>query len=234
MNKKIIAGIFTFSLLFTLCTSSTISVYAEDSSETKTESSSKNNDPVVYTGYVLPTSECASILLNRYFYCNDVESVGIMYSTDSDLTIDVKIKEVTGYFFTFSASLRDLQSDTTYYYQAFVNTADGQILGEIKSFKTLKPLNVTTGDAVSVTSTSATIENNEYRNISLAFRTGIGYSTTSTDNAEKKVTCYKLSGYSLKLTNLEPDTTYYYYTFVQTLYGNIFKGELKSFTTLPK
>jgi len=232
MNKKIIAGIFTFSLLFTLCTSKAVSVYAEDSNETTTESSSKSNDPVIYTGYALPTSECASILLNRYRYCSDIESVGIMYSTDSELAVDVKIKEINSYFSTFSASLKDLRSDTTYYYQAFVNTADGQILGQIKSFKTLKPLNVTTGDAASVTSTSATIENNKYKNISLVFKTGIGYSTTETDDADKKVNCYRLSGYSLKLTNLEPNTTYYYYTFVKTLYGNTFKGELKSFTTL--
>ncbi len=231
MNKKIIAGLFVFSLLFTVGTTSTVSVYADDSNSTT--STTKSNDPVVRTGYAVPTSTSVSILVNAFRYCNNFENVGIIYSPDSEMESDVMSKEVNSYFSTFSAVLKDLKPSTTYYYYAYVNTPDGQIKGEKRSFKTLKPTNVTTGDAVSVTATSATIQSNAYKNIILPIKCGIGYSTKSTDNADNKISVYKPSNFSLKLNDLQPNTTYYYYTYVYNIYGSLFKGEIKSFTTLP-
>lgn len=234
MNKKIIAGIFTFSLLFTVCASPAMTVYADDDDSTVVEAVEEENDPIVNTGYSLPTSDCVTILMNRYRYCNDVEDVGLIYGTDKNLENDVETKEVNSYFSVFSAVLSDLEPGTTYYYRAYANTADGMILGEIKSFKTLNPRNVTTGNASSITATSATIKSNSYKNVSLAYRCGVGFDTEETDVADRRVSTFSRTSFSVKLNKLEPDTTYYYYTYVSTLFGNTFKGELKSFTTLPE
>ncbi|MCL2320506.1 MAG: fibronectin type III domain-containing protein [Oscillospiraceae bacterium] len=253
MNKKFIAGLIAFSLLFSISVKSATSVFASEIDTTTTSTDVVEiepvttsvdevtndttekvvHDPVVNTGYALPTSTSASIIINSFRYFDSHDSVGIMYSTDSNVLDNVITKEVNSYFGYFSGILKDLEPSTTYYYRAYVNTSDGQVLGEIKSFTTLKPSNVTTGDAVSVTSTSATIQDNSYKNIIIPLKSGIGYSTKSTDSAENKISGYKPSKFSIKLTKLQPNTTYYYYTYVYNIYGNCFKGEIKSFTTLP-
>ncbi len=228
MKKRLISCFLTLGLMFGMVAISPSSVLAEESS------TKEKKDPIVRTGVAMPTSTSANIVLNNFRYFDDYDEVGIMYSTDKELTQDVKMIEARAFFSSFSAYLKDLEPSTTYYYRAFVNSENGQVTGEKRSFKTLASINVTTGNAVSVTSTTATIEGNKYKNILLPMKSGIGYSTTETDDADDRVLGYKYSNFSTKLKDLQPNTTYYYYTFVYNVYGKCYKGEVKSFTTSPQ
>lgn len=90
---------------------------------------------------------------------------------------------------------------------------------------------VITGDAVNILANSATINNNTFSGISgTIYSVSVQYSTSAAFTSVTTVTGTISSPYSVNLTGLQQNTTYYYRASVSASSGQ-FVGEIKSFTT---
>ena len=159
----------------------------------------------------------------------------ILYGTSSSLsfvgsTITSTTTNSTG---SFSIGLTGLKPNTTYYYQA-AYVGDGQnYTGSVKSFTT-KNVSVTTGSATNITTNSATV-NGTISGMSLPATATILYDTSSSlsfvGSHITSTTTNSSGSFSINLTGLKGNTTYYY----QAVYvgdGQNFTGTVKSFTTM--
>ena len=147
-------------------------------------------------------------------------------------------------------TLLNLTPNTTYYYRAVVSTSNGNLSGDIKSFTTPNYINcryVTTGDATDITTNTAKIVDNFY---STSFFTGkaaeegvqlrkdqtlTGAPFYKADSTYVKTGDTTNTYFSVNITGLQPNTTYYYRAYVlNSATGNYHLGlETKSFTTGP-
>ncbi len=114
----------------------------------------------------------------------------------------------------FSADLSDLSPGTTYYLRARADGDGDPVYGEEKSFTTLTmPPSVTTNDATSVATTSATLSGDltslgtaESVTVSFEWGTASGsYTYTTADQAGTST-----GAFSADLSGLSPGTTYYF------------------------
>jgi hypothetical protein len=123
----------------------------------------------------------------------------------------------------------------------YVMVTNGNIVGDvlkadfaIPAFKGVLPklAAVHTGDPANVTATGATIVDNSYVGITGNINfVGVQYSTSPTMAGQTTARAASVTNpFSIDLTGLAPDTTYYYRAGVGTSGGNLF-GEVKSFTT---
>ena len=82
--------------------------------------------------------EAVTATLNGKFYCmdaNDITSYGFVYGTSATNLTSTVSATANGH--SFSTIVNGLSGNTTYYYKAFVTTADGTYYGEVKQFVTL-------------------------------------------------------------------------------------------------
>ena len=157
---------------------------------------------------------------------------GIIYGTSSTLSSSNGSMKSTSSAGSYSIILSGLNSNTTYYYRAFVEEKGNYKYGEISSFKTtVSSVSVTTGSATNITSCSATL-GGSIDGADQSLDCGIIYGTSSTlssTNGTKKSTTSN-SDFSLSVTGLKAQTTYYYRAYV-IVGGEYRYGEVRSFTT---
>jgi hypothetical protein len=137
-----------------------------------------------------------------------------------------------------------LTPNTTYYYIAMADIADKTVYGEMKSFTTLDiTASVDTTDPTEITSTTATISGSLTVNSveTLNRNVRILYSDTSSTLGEliayssySYVSTDENGQFTYTLSNLSPETTYYYVVCARVGYQKYYKefySEVKSFTT---
>jgi hypothetical protein len=132
---------------------------------------------------------------------------------------------------TFSANITGLTANTTYYYKAYVTTDDGTVYGDEISFTTLAvPPTVTTEDATSVQTTTATLNASFTQGSKPITARGFNYGTTSGSYTLSADGAVSGSTFSANITGLTANTTYYYQAYVTTDDGTVYGNE-KSFKT---
>lgn len=166
---------------------------------------------------------------------------GVCYSTSQNPTVDnskVQIGSGTG---TFTSNITGLTANTTYYVRAYAKNSVGVNYGSQVSFTTPLPAtmpSVTTSDfsdlGVNSVKLGGTITSNGNTNI---YQYGVCYSKTNTSPTASDECVYVTSNfnvntpYSFTVSNLQPNTKYYYRAVVSNSVG-ITYGEVKEFTTL--
>ena len=174
---------------------------------------------------------------------------GVMYSTDK--------AELESYLGTkvlaegvleedvYSVSVTGLESETKYYYCAFVFLNEKQYkYGSVKSFTTLEApgvdeITINTGSAEDISYNSAVLVCELYINFSdySSVEYGVLYSTSRSDLQSNGTYVYSYESlennmYSVVVNYLEPETKYYYCAFVRVNNKDLKLGSVKSFTTL--
>ena len=165
-------------------------------------------------------------------------TLGFLYGEDEDyLQYNVIASQISNHDFSFR--LAGLSPNTTYYYKAYATNMEGSAYGEVLSFTTTSPdepisqPEVITIPATSVGPTSATI-NGQLLNGGQA-TLGFMYGTSPYNyNLQHNVIATQTSNYdfSYQLTDLSPNTTYYYKAYATNSQGTA-DGEILSFTTPP-
>ena len=131
---------------------------------------------------------------------------------------------------SFSLPLFGFQPNTTYYYRAYVKTADGIIESEVGQFQimgSIQEFAVYTESATEITESSATL--NGY----VTYTDGVEYCgfilNMGTYNDTIRVESFAGGNFSYQVSNLAPSTTYSYQAFANR--GGWEFGEEMSFTT---
>ncbi|MBP6935385.1 MAG: fibronectin type III domain-containing protein [Paludibacteraceae bacterium] len=131
----------------------------------------------------------------------------------------------------FSAGITGLTANTTYYYQAYVTTADGTVYSNEKNFTTSPiPPTVTTNDATNIQTTTATLNASFTQGSKPITARGFNYGTTSGSYTLSADGAVSGSTFSANITGLTANTTYYYQAYVTTDDGTVYGNE-KSFKT---
>ena len=196
----------------------------------------------VFTGSVADVTSSSATISGNFTSTANVGSLqlGVLYSTERS-TIDNRqgvlalSSNIAGNSYT--VELSNLQSNTIYYYRAYMVSGGNTYYGSVSSFTTSQGELVTTGDATDVTHRSATISSS-FRNgyITSFSELGVQYSDSKelveSDKGRSATTSAVTSGnvFTVSLTNLAEQTTYYYRAYV-TSYETTYYGATKSFTT---
>ena len=187
------------------------------------------------------SSDKVHLTMNDYGE-RDMTWEGVSFSTGSTW-LNLKGNEST-------ETLDNLQPDQTYYYCLFTCAGSSFRLSEIKSFKTrgADGLQLTTGGASSITFATATVSGsgnissisqlyggNVYLNCGISYAPENEYSMSQATTGEpflyeQLVPEAKDGTFSVELTNLDPETTYLYRTFVR-IGQSVLVSEAKRFTT---
>lgn len=136
---------------------------------------------------------------------------------------------------SYSYNLTGLTPDTTYYFRARVVNEDGVSVGLRRTFKTASavytPPSVTTLSATSITQNAAIIRGNltSTGGTSTARYFRYGTTTAMTSSVSKGATT-STGEYTHVLSNLEPNTTYYFEAYAINSEGSSYGGRL-SFKT---
>ena len=142
---------------------------------------------------------------------------GFIYGTSSELTAEVGKDVSTTANGDFTASISNLNSNITYYYRAYV-IIDGEYrYGKVLSFTTGYALTVTTNTASSITHNSAIITG-KVTGAGKSVTCGIIYGTTSslTDTEGSRISTTANGNFTVSLTELKANTTYYYRAYAVT------------------
>jgi hypothetical protein len=139
---------------------------------------------------------------------------------------------------TFVQTLNNLQPNTTYYFHAVVATSNTQTVlrSDIKSFTTGSnnpvSLSVATGDASSVSSTSANLRGliNPGGPAATAWFEWGSNTPLTNQTAAQSFSGSDPSNFSFSLSNLQPNTQYYFRAVGQNSSGTV-RGDVKTFTT---
>ena len=196
----------------------------------------------VFTGSVADVTSSSATISGNFTSSANVGSLqlGVLYSTERS-TIDNRqgvlalSSNIAGNSYT--VELSNLQSNTIYYYRAYMVSGGNTYYGSVSSFTTSQGELVTTGDATDITHKSATISST-FRNgyITSFSELGVQYSDSKelveSDKGRSVTTSAVTSGnvFTVSLTNLAEQTTYYYRAYVKTSQTTYY-GETKSFTT---
>ena len=178
---------------------------------------------------------------------------GVMYSTDkAELESHLGTKvlaEGTLQEDMYSVSVTGLETETKYYYCAFVFLNEKQYkYGSVKSFTTLAApgvdeIIINTGSAEDISYNSAVLVCELYINFSdySSVEYGVLYSTSRSDLQSNSNGTYVYSYESLEnnmypvvVNYLESETKYYYCAFVRVNNKDLKLGSVKSFTTYEK
>ncbi len=167
-------------------------------------------------------------------------SVGVCYSTSENAQAGKQVVGSIDENGTVTSVLTGLTEGVTYYYCSYVTLQKKVTLfGPVKSFVTTDA-QIGTADAAAVTSVSAMVgatlngvsDMIESGSSSLAY--GVLLSTDQADDAVKNGLDIAASSttntFTVDLTGLVPNTTYYYMPYM-TLEGGYIYGEKKTFTT---
>lgn len=137
----------------------------------------------------------------------------------------------------FSASISNLEPETTYYYIASISVDGKEFFGEVKSFMTMKsPIRTSTGEALAISERSAELSG--YIDPSLASNdvtAGIIYSKDENPTVENGIqiiaTGFDDNGFfTVTARNLASNTKYCFKSFINNG-GTTLYGDIKSFTT---
>ena len=248
---------FLFALLAMFlvgCDSPNANYPSGDGSDTDNEGSS--NASSVVTGEAIDVTHKSATLFGEVnVEISDYDEIewGVMYSTDKatleshmgDAMIFAKgaLRENV-----YSVSVIDLQSETKYYYCAFVLLNQKQFkYGGVKSFTTLSApdiddIIINTGSAENIQSNSVELFGELEADFSdyISIRYGISYSNNKSDlqsNNGVFVYCNKAlqgNNFSVSLSGLEAETMYYYSAFVYVNDKEFKFGGIESFTTKEK
>ncbi|GAB3982532.1 hypothetical protein GCM10028806_54420 [Spirosoma terrae] len=169
-----------------------------------------------------------------------LKEFGIVYSTTNQqpTTSDAKAT-ASGSGATTTVTISNLQPNTTYYYRAYAISDAGTVsYGEAKQIKTGEPAAVAeTLDLVGTASATAVQVGVQVSNASVVSlkEYGVVYSPSSQTptTGDSKVVASGLSGASVSLTisNLQPNTTYYYRAYAINGAGTVTYGAVKTFQT---
>ena len=185
----------------------------------------------VTTGYATEITMTAATLSGTVNNTHQPLSCGIIYGTTSSLSSTSGTLMSTTSKGSYEVSVSGLSENTTYYYRAYVIDGGGYKYGDVKSFTTKKAVSVTTGIALNITAAGATLYgtvNNSSQSLSCGIIYGITSSLSSTSGTKKSTTSN--GGYSVSVTDLSENTTYYYRAYV--IDGGEYKyGDVKLFTT---
>lgn len=236
-NKLVLA---LFLLIFTcisLGSCDTDDWYADGSVLTDDSHGALTNHYVVATGVAKNvTFNSATILCSANY--NYKESLhiepGVQYSNNQENgKVLISTKDFTKS--ELEVRLVNLKPGTTYFYRTYAYSRYNTAYGDSKSFRT--PEVVATGKANNVTHNSATIlctANYSYRE---SLKPGIIYSTSdkeleySNPNTTRvDIQSFTSSELQVNLNNLKHSTTYYYRAYVIAS-GNVYYGDIESFTT---
>ncbi|MCC6816673.1 MAG: hypothetical protein IT267_09700 [Saprospiraceae bacterium] len=158
-----------------------------------------------------------------------ISSMGFFIGETQD-KIDQKFNITTNVLGPFTRQVTNIKTNTTYYFRAYIETANGSALGEIKSFKTLSSVlpTVTTGTPVALSSISFNCTGNvTMAGSSSVTSRGICYSTSAspTTSSSTKYSGSGIGQFTVTVDFLSPGgITYYIRAFaisdVGTTYGN--------------
>ncbi|WP_396167452.1 hypothetical protein [Flavobacterium sp.] len=153
-------------------------------------------------------------------------SLGVCYGTSSNPTIANAIASGDGNV-PFTATLTNLNSNSTYYYRAFVTNGVGTFYGNQFSFTTQNiSTTVTTQAATSIKTCSVILNGTITCSSPSAIQNqGICYSTAAHPTISDTYTTL-----NTEISSLIPNTTYYARTFATTCSETIYGNEI-SFTT---
>ena len=157
---------------------------------------------------------------------------GFIYDVSAEMSSPKEIKANASA--RFSAKVTGLLSNTTYYYKAYIQCSAGQIEGETLTFTSQAAgPSVETRPASDVTENGATlnaaIPSNGGSEITSC---GFYYSTSESmsNKATVQFTGTPDSLFSVLVSNLHGNTTYYYKAFAKNAFGTA-EGEILQFTT---
>ena len=197
----------------------------------------------VFTGMATNvTSSTATISCNFTSKANaSTLQLGVMYSTERSVVDNRQgvlslSSNISGN--TYTVELSNLNSNTIYYYRAIMMSGGNTYYGSVNSFTTSQGSLVSTGSATDITYNSATISSS-FRNTTITSydELGVQYSeskeTLENGSGKFKRTKEVTGGniFTITLTNLTEQTTYYYRAYVITYNNTTYLGETKSFTT---
>ena len=163
---------------------------------------------------------------------------GVVYSTSSNpTTSNSKVTSGSG-MGSFTCNITNLQEGTTYYVRAYAVNEKGTAYGEQKSFTTssIALPTVTTSSVTNITYNSATVGGNVTSDGGAEVtERGVVYSTISNPVINNIYHTTKVVGsgtgsFSVKLTNLVEERTYYVRAYATNSKGTSY-GEEMSFTT---
>ena len=199
--------------------------------------SQSSTQPEVVT-YLASSVGPTTAIMRGYLLNGENTTLGFLYGEEEDYQqYNVIASQISNNEFSFR--LAGLSPNTTYYYKAYATNMAGSAYGEILSFTTTSPdapisqPEVITLPATSIGPTSATI-NGQLLNGGQA-TLGFMYGTSPYNyNLQHNVIATQTSNYdfSYQLTDLSPNTTYYYKAYATNSEGTD-DGEILSFTTTP-
>jgi hypothetical protein len=167
-----------------------------------------------------------------------VSARGLVYATTSNPTLSNSVLTIGSGTGSFSGSITGLTPNTTYYVRAYATNSAGTGYGNEISFQTLPvavPTLVTT-DASGITQTTVTsggtISNDGGANVT---ERGIVYGTsTNPTTSNTKVTSGSGTGsFSVNVTALTPNTTYYIRSYAINSAGTGYGNNITFQTTVP-
>ena len=172
---------------------------------------------------------------------NTIDEVGICYNSTGNVpSINDDIAWSSAVTTNFFGDPEDLKPFTTYYYKAFANYDESTSYGNTKSFKTsaaLPVIGVSTNDTITETTAkinSSIVEINDaqilYAGIAYASESGFDPATEATV-LQDTVNWITTGPFSVRLSELNPGSNYYYKLFIENSVGKVYSDE-KMFTTL--
>ncbi len=168
---------------------------------------------------------------------SDVSEKGICWDTEPNPTIEKNKKKAGSGLGNFSVELNQLESNTKYYYRAYAVNEKDITYGEDNSFKTeieiLIPT-VETYNAYNITESFARLNGKLISDGNSNPSVGFYWSKTNTlpDESDNKISASKSADgtFNTAISNLEPNTTYYYRAYAKNTKGTGY-GKVVSFTT---
>jgi len=213
--------------------------------DTKSFTTKETPKELAITGVATDITEKSVSLSGSVNPKSDMQDVlmGVLYSLDSSPNIEnstkVQAKDIKDN--SFSVSIDDLPSSTTYYYKTYIQYNGAQYrFGEIKSFTTADvTANVSTLDASDITEFKGTINGKLEANTKASLSKEVWFlfsetSETVDDLKEKgkQLTCTLSDDnlFKVELSDLKYGETYNYIA-VAKVYDKVFYGDVKSFCT---
>ena len=167
-----------------------------------------------------------------------IVETGFCYSSESNQpTVNNLAVQAASSGNTFSATLDGLNSDTRYYVRAYAKSETGEYTyGETAEYTVVKHelLEVTTLPADSITHNGVMLHGYvRVNNVEISEK-GFCWSTTNqlptVENANSLVVSNQAGHYSAHM-DVESNTIYYYRAYAVNLLGEVFYGEVSSFTS---
>ena len=158
---------------------------------------------------------------------------GICYGTSPSPTISSNKIEMGSGIGAFKTTVSSLSGSTKYYVRAYAINSQGTAYGTNKEFTTGEVATVISNSATSLTCYSATLNGNiSSDNSVLISERGFFWSKTDNPDAgdNKKIVNGTIGNYSIEISNLQKNTTYYFRAYA-IVNSSIVPGEVLTFTT---